>query len=363
MKRVVLAISSLRMGGAERVLTLLANHLAHAGCEVRVLTWSPAGETAFFPLDARVRVLNLGLSGVSGGWRRKVAANLRRIFALRRALRAARPDAVVSFMDATNVRVLVAAWGTGIPVFVSERTNAKVHPLAPHWKFLRRLLYPRARAVVVPNEGCASYFRSWLPQVRVIPNPVPDVPPAPAVLRVPSILAVGRLARLKGYDLLVRAFADIHERLPGWTVTIAGEGEARAELEALIARRGLQQKVHLKGATRDPGQAMREASVFVLPSRVEGFPNALCEAMAHGMAVVATDCEAGPREILTDGVDGILVPVEDVGALAAALLRLAREPETRARMGARAAAISSRYSAPTVFAAWDSLLAGVAGND
>ena len=355
---VTLVISDLRMGGSQSVISRIANDLAGEGCEVHVLTLASSHEP-FYPLHDTVVVTNLGVSGNSTSLLHALTNNFRRVLALRRAL-PMRSAVVLAFGDKTNIVTLLASRGTGIPVVVSERSTPFLYPLGWSWKILRRLLYPRAASVVVLNERCGEFFPWLRSTLRVIPNPVNAGQLTGDNVREPVILAVGRLVRLKGYDLLVRAFHRIHKDIPEWNVHIVGEGEARVELEALIRELGLEGRVFLKGETRDPHGAMSRASVFALPSRIEAFPNALCEAMACGMAVVAADCKTGPREIITNGSDGVLVPPEDVEALAASLLDLARDPAKRRAFGDAATQVAQRYAPAKVFAQWRDTLSEAA---
>jgi glycosyltransferase involved in cell wall biosynthesis len=255
--------------------------------------------------------------------------------------------------------------GSGVPVIVSEQTNPWRGPAEKRWRLLRRLVYPLARAVVPLNDRCAAYFR-FLPaaKVKVIPNPVlePGVDSVP-VSRNRVILAVGRLDPVKRLDLLIRAFHAVVPRLPGWSLALYGEGPQRAMLEDLIAELGLRDSVSLMGVTREPHAVMRRASIFALTSRYEGFPNALCEAMACGMAVVAMDCETGPRELIAHGENGLLVPAGDEAALADALLLLAGDPEQRAALGARAARIAEKYPPAIVLESWRNLFLEVLAGD
>jgi glycosyltransferase involved in cell wall biosynthesis len=212
---------------------------------------------------------------------------------------------------------------------------------------------------VVLNPGCAAYFKGWRVKTQVIPNAVEPPQHAELPERAREILAAGRLVPLKGFDLLIRAFHLARTRLEGWNVVLLGQGEARADLESLVAELGLEGRVVIRDAVRDPGEVMRRAAVFVLSSRVEGFPNVLCEAMAHGMAVIAADCETGPRDIITPGEDGLLIPADNVEALAKALVELAENPDRRASLGRRATSIIDRYSLEAIHREWAALLDGV----
>src|SRR3569833_1271284 len=183
-----------------------------------------------------------------------------------------------------------------------------------------------------------------------MPNPVTilsedevGLPPGALSHRHNSI-AVGRLSAEKGFDSLLRAFANIAYRQPDWGLTILGEGDERQELERLREELGLEGRVHLPGRVSDPFTWLRRADLFVMSSRFEGLPCSLCEAMGCGLPAISFDCDSGPRDIIRDGVDGLLVPPGVVQALARAMDRLMSISHERARFAARAPEVMDRYS-------------------
>ncbi len=208
---------------------------------------------------------------------------------------------------------------------------------------------------IVQTERTREYAAArWKALLVVIPNPVlrprsGDVPPEPLVV------GIGRLVPQKGFDVLVRAFADAAPRLPGWQLLIAGEGPERQSLQSLAHELGVADRVALPGVVRDNDGLLRRASIFVLASRFEGFPNALAEAMASGRAVVATDCPTGPRELTRDGTAGLLVPVDNVAAMSGALQRLGHDGELRRRLGEAAVAAVAPYDVGEVLEKWQEL--------
>ena len=196
------------------------------------------------------------------------------------------------------------------------------------------------------------------PPVFAIPNAVPDVPLGPGDPTAHRLIAAGRLAPQKGFDLLLEAFAGVAGRHPDWNLDIFGKGPLRGRLEQDVVDLGLGGQVCINAPTDRLGERMRAASVFVLPSRYEGFPIVLLEALAAGLAVVSFDCPTGPREILTDEATGLLVPAEDVPALAAALDRIMTDESLRRRLAAAAPAAVLPYARQQVGRRWDELLAG-----
>ena len=369
-RHVLLLIHSLTAGGAERVLSLLANAWAARGDRVTIATLTSGDEEPFFPLAPAVERLGLGVDGSPGPHLRRLGAagrNVARLRAIRAAIVRTQPDVLMSYMNVTNVLAIAAARGTGVPVVATEHIDPSQDDIGPLWTALRRLAYPHAARIAVLNERVLEYFPGDIrAKCVVVPNPVVP-PPAPAPARgrdegAPVIVAMGRMTSQKGFDLLLEAFARVAPRHPAWALEIWGEGPLKDALRARAAALGpaAAQRVRLPGRTADAYGVLRAAGLYVLSSRFEGFPMVLCEAMACGLPVVAFDCRTGPREIVRDGVDGVLVPPADVEALAAALDRLLADAPLRARLGARAGEIVERFSLEKVLARWDEVFAAAA---
>jgi glycosyltransferase involved in cell wall biosynthesis len=360
--RIALVISALSAGGAERVIVTLANSWAARGWRVTLITFEPAGTTPYYAVDARVVLRQLGIASVGSPLWRAIRQNLRRVRALRAILRAAEPDLAISFLAKINVLTMLASRGLGFPVVVSERNNPERQRFRGIWSWLRQRLYGTAYCVVTPSRGVLESFSGAVrARGRVIPNPV-DLAPAASTRRGSGrLVAVGRLVHQKGFDLLLRAFARIAPEHPDWTLTIWGEGEERAALEALSTELGIAGRVRLPGVTERPGQWVEAADVFVLSSRFESFGNVITEAMAAGLPVVAFDCPWGPGDILRDGEDGLLVPPENIDALAAGMRRLILDTDLCARLGAAAALNVRRFAREAILAQWDALVAEAAG--
>ena len=170
------------------------------------------------------------------------------------------------------------------------------------------------------------------------------------------ILAIGRLVPQKGFDLFLEAFARIAPEFPQWRAAIAGEGPDREALERLSAELGVRGRVDFVGHVRDVESWMARASLVVQPSRFEGFPNAVLESMGMGAAVISADCPAGPAELIEDGINGRLVPVEDVEALAEAMAELMGDPALRLRLGREATRVRERFRQDSIMAQWEAVL-------
>lgn len=357
--RVTLVISSLGGGGAERVLTTLANYWADAGWAVTIVTIADDMADVQYPIDRRVQIVRLSMRSASTSSRDAIASNLGRLRALRSAIRRSKPDGVISFMTENNVLTRLATLGLRGPVVVSERVVYQRPSIPRSWRTLRPIAYLLSTAIVMQTRDSVVEVPRWLrPKVRVIPNPVP---PGPLKLTRSfegrkQLVAMGRLSREKGFDLLLQAFARLAPRHPDWDLTIWGEGALKEQLTQQRDDLGLTDRVGIPGSTRTPREQLAASDIFVLSSRYEGFPNVLCEAMATGLPVVAFDCPFGPGEIIRNGVDGMLVPTGDVDALVAELDRLMSNEALRDRLGAEAVSIVERYSLANIAAQWEALL-------
>ena len=225
---------------------------------------------------------------------------------------------------------------------------------------------PDADAVALLTEPMAHWLRERLgaacPPLVVVPNALPPGFRPRSLLDEPLVVAAGRLAGEKQYPHLVEAFALVADRLPGWRLRIFGEGPGRFEIMQAVRRLGLWDRVEVPGSTTDLASEWARASISALTSRSEGFPLVLQEAMAAGVPVVAYDCPSGPRAIIDDEVDGLLVAQDSPADLAAALLRLAEDPALRARLGAAALRKAAEFDSTTITDRWlEVYAAAVAG--
>lgn len=336
----------------------MANYWCRGGVDVTCATWSGPEVEDCYTLDSGVHRKWLNVPGIQ----RTIVGRLRGIFGrmllLRRLIRELNPGAVLSFINSSNVLAILAAAGTGTRVVVSERIDpASDTDLSAFKGAMRRLTYRHAALVVAQSEAAAIWIRRHCrARVAVIPNALRELPP-PGVERVPRILAVGRLSHQKGFDVLIRAFAGIAPRFPEWHVTIAGEGALRRELEALAVMLGIGDRVTLVGRVADIEPLMASAGLVVQPSRFEGFPNALLESMGMGAPVIATDCRSGPSEMITDGINGRLVPVDDVAALGRTMAELMANPAAMQALGREARKVRDRFAQPKIMAMWEAGLA------
>ncbi|WBA17148.1 glycosyltransferase family 4 protein [Salinivibrio kushneri] len=366
MSHILFLVSSMQGGGAERVAALLSNCWAQQGHQVTLMpTFSGRGD-CIYPLDERVKLDYLA-DRVSSR-RVSLLNKFRRYAALRHAVREIAPDVVVSFLPHVNVAAIFAVSRLDIPVVVSERIYPPAMPVGAVLEWLRKWSYPKADTVVVQTIQAKRWLMKCCPNAhcQVIANPVVFPLPLGQPQRQPDmivrknrklILAVGRLHEQKQFDLLMTAFSRLAESYPEWDLVILGEGHERECLEQKREYLGLLDRVYLPGRIGNLADWYDRAELFVMSSRFEGFPNTLLEAMAHGLPVVSFDCDAGPRDIIRQGVDGYLVPVESGnGGLSRVIEKLILDDSRRQKMSEASVAVRERFSMERVATQWSKAL-------
>lgn len=349
-------------GGAERVASTLANAWVSRGDQVTLMpTFSGRGD-CFYELSPDISLIYL--ADLVRGHKKSFANQFARLKALRRFFVAERPDVIVAFLSNVNVATIVASAGLGIPVVVCERTDPFIFPTSLVLKLARMVTYPFADALMVQTQAVASKYQSakWHSrQISVIPNPVPqqflDIERKSIGLDGNKhLIAVGRLTEEKQFDVLIKVFANLADRYSNWSLRIIGEGPLRAVLQQQINDFGLVGRVELSGISANIGVELIEADAFVLASKVEGFPNALLEAMAVGLPCVTFDCPSGPREISADGQFALLVPLNDEPAFRLELEKLMSDADLRQTLGSQArASVLERFTLDTVLEQWELL--------
>jgi glycosyltransferase involved in cell wall biosynthesis len=342
-----LYFSNFHAGGIQRVRLRLAESLLHLGWRVDLVVVQGDGPLRN-EIPARCRLFDFQAKTTS-----------RSLFKLIAYLRSEKPGTILSSQTHLNVSAVLARILSGWKgrLVLSEHIALDYAARNPaNWKdrflpLLARIFYRRADEIILVSKGAAQHFMevTHLPKdlIRVIYNPIvidelivqSKTRPEHAwfsASNTPVILAVGRLTKQKDFGTLLRAFSLLRERIPLTKLIILGEGKERSRLEQLSKELGIQNSVQLLGFVMNPFSYMANASVLVLSSRWEGFPNVLTEALACGTPVVSTDCPSGPAEILENGRYGSLTPVGDAHALAEAILSTINHPPSSAMLRKRA---------------------------
>ena len=360
--RITVVISSLEPGGAQSIAARLCSAWAERGAKLTVIVFRSAEDALTLPAGVELVTLREPLPSGPRSFLQRILDNFRRISKLRKALQASAPDLIVAHMDQTNVLTLLASRGLGVPaIAVEHNSKPEFHAFGRPWAVLRNISYPFAARIVTVSEGIADVFPGFIRRrCLAIHNSIvlPEIDERPKI-GGKHIVAMGRLTHQKGFDILIRAFAMLGDSHPDARLTIWGKGPDEQPLRALAGELDVADRVELAGYTERPAEALVQGSVFAFPSRFEGFGLALAEAMGLGLPAVASDCVGGPGEIIEEGVSGLLVPVEDVDALAAALDRILSDPELAAEMSRNAPQVRERFSLANVLQAWDRMLDGV----
>ena len=365
-RRILFIIPSLVSGGAERVAANLANHWATQGWEVGILTFARR-QLDSYDLHPSITRMELGLAQTGGSLPSVLWKNLRRVRGVRQHLRQYRPEIALSIMNEANVLLALSAWGLpGVRAIGSEHTFPPQVPLGRLREAMRRHLYSRLEAVVGLTRESAGWLEAHTKtrRVPVIPNavlwPMPEQPPRIEPRDVAAdgrklLLAVGRLSTEKNCGALLETFSSLAGDHPDWDMVFIGEGPDRAGLQARVRAYGLEGRVFLPGRAGNVAAWYQRAELYAMTSRFEGFPNSLVEAMAHGLPAVSFDCDTGPRDIIRDRVDGLLVPPGDLPALRAALDRLMGDRSLRCQYAARAVEARERFSIQRIARMWENL--------
>ncbi|ACZ91852.1 glycosyltransferase family 4 protein [Streptosporangium roseum] len=362
------------MGGTIRTVVNQANAMAAAGHDVEIVSAVRRRDAPRFRVDPRVEVTALtdqrgGVRADSLGrrvWRRvrgKIVPHgeFAASYFTERVERA-----VIDYVSALEDGILVTT-RPALNLISARRTPASVvriaqehMNLATHPESVRREIarhYGRLDAVAVLTGTDRRDYQALLPGTPVvrIPNAVHPLDQAPSRQENRLVIAAGRLVAQKGFDLLIPAFKQVVHHHPDWRLRIYGTGPKKAALRALVKEHRLADNVTLMGRSDRLDEELAHASLYVLSSRFEGLPMVMIEAMSHALPVVAFDCPTGPRDVITDGIDGLLVPPQDVDALAAAVSRLIADRELRRRMGAAAVRTARDYAPEAVTPLWERL--------
>ncbi len=357
---ILFLISDMQGGGAQRVASLLCNAWAGRGDMVTIVTYEPEGTQPFYPLSENIDVIGMDLQGNGSGVGKALISNSKRVLRISKIIKDTKPDAILCFGYDVSVLGVLSAMGLHKNVIACERSDPSVYPAAGIWKKLRDYAYRHVDQLVVQTPAAQEYCHQFRPAVDIIPNPVsrPDTT-SPADIKKPDrrfIASLGRLSHEKGHDILIEAFANIAGTHKDTDLLLIGGGPCLEFYEKKAASLGLKERIHFTGQSKNPFPVLEQAELFVLPSRFEGFPNALAEAMALGLPCIATGGAAGAKALIDYGRNGLIVPGEDPKAMAEAMDSLLSDKDFAQKLGAGAAKITEYLDMDKVIAMWDSLI-------
>lgn len=345
-------ISNMTGGGAQRVISTLANELVSRGHKIRIISFRGGDEYDLNPKIKRERFNKKFLfnSVVFNGYF-QLASFYRK--------KANRPDVISSHINLLGYLTIPIAKIFGIKIVVSEHINHQVNQDFSR-RFLWNNLYPMVDAVTILTSFDLEYFSKRNKNVVVMPNPssFQVVEESPDHSRKKEILAIGQLDRYyhKGFDNLLKIAKKVYQAAPDWKFLVAGAGDrGRAQLEQMKEELQVKNVIFL-GHRSDIKDLLYRSEIYILPSRFEGLPMTLIEGMSQGAACIAYDCVSGPSDIIVDGHDGLLIANQDMEAMSDGLVELIQNAELRKKLQKNAPLALEKFSVPSILNKWEELL-------
>ena len=362
--------STYNPGGMERVLLNKVRYLVEEkGWDVTVVTTDQHGRPSFYPFPDGVKMIDLGVNYSDDNGRpfvQKLTGYLRRRQEHKKRLKALlekeRPDIVDCFYPGECSFVPGLKDGSRkvmelhqSKLFHHQYNRSGLMGLADKARALmdERLVRKFDRFVVLTQEDMQMWGE--MPGIRAIPNAASFIAEKYSDCSQKRVIAVGRLDYQKSFDRLIQVWEKVHQQMPEWRLDIFGQGEWKDMLQRMIDERGLEASVNLNAPTKDIGKEYSESSMIVMSSHYEGFPMVMIEAMACGLPAVCFDFKCGPRDIIIEGENGLIVPDGDIDGLAEAMVRLMRDDDLRKRMGENAKKVVEKYSEDRVMGLWVNL--------
>ena len=364
--KICIFCGSLIKGGTERVVVNLIDYLIESGDRVTLITRERYSQDREFELNPAVsrEILSLTEEEETGSRIGNIRARNRK---LRGFWSKYQPDVILSFIGKCNFMAIESSKGLGIPVIVAVRALPELEYDSFIMKKRAAFLFPKAAACIFQTRDQSRFFGKKVQKKAVIlKNPInPVFFEAPFEgEREKTIVTVGRVDRNKNHKLLIDAFGAIAKDNPEWKVIIYGDGELRQSLIEYVKSCGLEGRVELPGAVSDIADRIKIASVFVLTSDTEGSPNSLIEAMLLGLPVISTDCPCGgPRELISNGINGLLIPVGDVAKMQEHLQNLINNLQLQKQIGSEALKLREIFDREKVLKEWRDTLGSVANTE
>ncbi len=358
-------------GGVERVLTTKANYLADVlGYDVYIILTDGKGKVPYYPLSPKIKVIHLDIN-FEELWHlsflKKIPVYLKKQKVFKRELTKVlmniKPDITVSLLrreinfitsikDGSKKVGEIHVNKLNYRNFEANETNFIKEKFAKWWmNSLISKLKKLDRFIVLSHED-KGYWHE-LDNVEVIPNPLPFTPQKACDPNSPKVIAVGRYVYQKGFDLLIDAWKIVNQKHPDWELHIYGNGN-KTDYTEQVNRNGIK-NCFLENAVNNIEDKYAESSIFVLSSRFEGFGMVLAEAMSCGLSCISFACPCGPKDIINDGVDGILVENNNIEKLAEKICYLIENPEKRKELGRNAARNIKRLNMENIGQKWNAL--------
>ncbi|WP_040490568.1 glycosyltransferase family 4 protein [Indibacter alkaliphilus] len=343
--KIYLIIPTLKQGGSERVMAELSNQFAKKEfLEVHLILLAKSED--FYFINHNVTIHRLGYQ--NNGRFGKIFSEFTTFVKLRKLLKSNKPDIILSFMDKYNIFTILSSAFLDLKVFVSDRSNP-LKKIPKSTEILKKLTYNFATGIIAQTHFAKSVLECRInhKNIKVIPNPLKSDQNILKKTKEKIILNVGRLVPEKGQKFLLDAFSQLNDQ-GGWEIVILGEGPLKEDLEGQIKCLGLDNKVSLQGSVKNVDEWYSKASIFAFSSVSEGFPNSLVEAMASGLPCISFDCNAGPSDIIDNGINGLLVNVEDINGYTEKLKELIENEHLRTTLGRNSKSIIERLDSEKI---------------
>lgn len=348
-KRIVFLIGSMGRGGAERVISILANNYAKKGWKVDILML--LNNRCDYDLDE-----NINLIPICNEDKSRIKYFPKWIFNIRRYIVENRPDRIISFVARINIITILSSIGLKQRIIISERNDPRSDGRSVVVRLATRMLYPIADSVVFQTKWAQSCFSKRIQKKSVIiPNPV-HVTVQALSIKEKKIVAVGRLLEQKNHSMLISAFRKILDDNKDYKLYIYGEGKLREELIKQIKELELTEAVFLPGNVSNIHEKIADAEIFVLSSNYEGLSNALLEAMMIGLPCISTDC-AGSNEVIEDNVNGLIVPVGGEEEIIKSIKQLISDEDLRNKISQNARTTATKFKASVITKKWEKIIA------
>lgn len=337
--KIALIIPTLRRGGAERVMSILANEFSLDNFEVHLITWAQ-GEDGY-TINENVTQHRIGF--FSKNKIHRLFSVLLTYARLRKKLKEIQPKVILSFMIKSNILSLIASRGLDIPTFVSDRSNPK-KKVPKVEEILRKKMYKKASGIIAQTDLARQVIKNKTnhSNIAVIQNPAREVELYSKIEREKIIISVGRLVPEKGQKYLLKAFSLCKDE--NWKVIFLGQGPLLENLQSYSIELGISENCLFLGEVENVDEWLAKASIFAFPSISEGFPNALIEGMMAGLPCVSFDCDAGPSDIIENTKNGFLVELKNTEVFANRLSQLISNPSLRSEIGNNAQLIQQQLN-------------------
>lgn len=335
-------------GGSERAMTLIANHFASKSIDTWMMLLSDEPHT--YKVDHRINIVEC-FCPIAGN---KLKWHVDRIVTIRKSIKKIKPDVIITFMWDINMNVILASIGLKCKIIASERCDPKNEP-RKLIHFAMHFILPMADYTVFQTEQVRGYYpKSVWNKSCIIPNAISDSIPVPDRSNVEKkIVAAGRMTEQKNFSMLLQAFSQFCNEVKGYTLVIYGDGTLRNQLEHEAKKLGISEHVSMPGYVNDVNLKMRDAAMYINSSDYEGISNAMLEALAMGIPSICTDCPVGgAREVITDSVNGILVPVGEVEYLSEAMLKIANDNVLAENLSKNAIEVRYDYAIEIIGERW-----------